>query len=864
MAEKIPDEVKTSITLEDNITDVCDEIKKSLKSVLDTYDEVNSKLSLGLNISNNINGNQTFYNNLYKVLNPSYADKLNNFSEFNRLRKEKNAEIERHADVAIKQADERLAQSFERMLHSAERIKQSAERINQETEKISLSRERIQQSAEKIKQADERLIQADERLRQADERLILKKKTNEINNNAKEEKLLQTIAKNNESIRAKSNKLALEKEKIKIDRLKSLQKKANEEMLLNIAERKLILRNNKALNKNTIYTTKNNLYAPVSNARKDLLEGIQNDIRYNKTTQYKDVYNILYSLSSIAKNIFNISNIKKAIDTSDTLSNIKSRINLLNESFNKKNGTNENTNSIMDYIYKSSQNSRMNYFDIMEKVADIGTYSGNVFNNQKEVIDFTNLLLKTLRTNGLSNKEALSVATQITTTMNRGILKGYELLSLFRNAPSIIEMVTETMKISEKQLEEMSRDRGITSRALKDVFFVNIEKINKNFEKIPITWEDITNNISNTIIKIFEPTLEKINKYANNKEFINNLDRTVVKTSIFISKISNMMLKFVDIIIKNWDIISSVLITILTISTASGFINFIIKFVESIKLIKGAISSLMLVFTNPYIAGISLATLSFILLGKAIVETSKTAKQASEINLTYYDVIMSVFTGYMYNIKKGLMALLGGIAGIGNMSIKIFSTIIDMSLAAYHSIYGLYLKVKSFLPFTSTTSSDANDELQKSVKSMKDFFDDFRLGKAFNEGVETVFDEEKWSRKFSDVVKDEILKRYNDKQSVSNQELSYKEYIDDIENYLNDMLDELKSANGTLEISEEDLKYMRDIAERDAINRFTTAEIKIDMTNNNNINNDMDIDGIVDALAGQIEEAMYVVAEGVH
>ena len=65
-------------------------------------------------------------------------------------------------------------------------------------------------------------------------------------------------------------------------------------------------------------------------------------------------------------------------------------------------------------------------------------------------------------------------------------------------------------------------------------------------------------------------------------------------------------------------------------------------------------------------------------------------------------------------------------------------------------------------------------------------------------------------------------------------------------------------------ISDEDLKYLRDIAETEAINRFTTAEIKVEMTNNNNVSGDMDLDGMVDYLANGVNEAMEKAAEGVH
>lgn len=79
-----------------------------------------------------------------------------------------------------------------------------------------------------------------------------------------------------------------------------------------------------------------------------------------------------------------------------------------------------------------------------------------------------------------------------------------------------------------------------------------------------------------------------------------------------------------------------------------------------------------------------------------------------------------------------------------------------------------------------------------------------------------------------------------------------------------DIAADTSNISDTLDVTSEDLKYLRDIAERDVINRFTTAEIRVDMTNNNNINGENDIDGIVNTLSEKLEEQMTVVAEGVH
>ena len=72
------------------------------------------------------------------------------------------------------------------------------------------------------------------------------------------------------------------------------------------------------------------------------------------------------------------------------------------------------------------------------------------------------------------------------------------------------------------------------------------------------------------------------------------------------------------------------------------------------------------------------------------------------------------------------------------------------------------------------------------------------------------------------------------------------------------------AMSDALDIAEEDLAYMRDIAEREAINRFTTAEIKVEQHNENHISKDTDLDGIMDAWANDFAEKLDVSEEGVH
>ena len=871
MSLQIPENVETSIVLHDNTSEAVAGIQHSFATIVTLYDGINEYLSKGFEIdktivtrtnkiisefdriadkydkvNEKISGgfkidNQNNIENIYSKVSNTVGKSLNNipqtnleyFDKYNKLTKAKNEEEERHKDVLLRQSKEIDELKLERQKLSLSKPKQKKEVQSENAKSAESKANRLYFKSydEKMRQKKER----DEEKLSYNNKRALQQKANEYRKYEHEQRMLR------------------------------LQKEKHRENLYYNQERRYQNRLKK-LEKSSSYT------AGLS-GREQILKGIRNDIKHNKGTSVDSNFlpfrYIINSFSNILLRMFNQETIKHAIDASDRLVGIRNRLEILNQSFNKMNGTDESTDSLMDYVYKASQNARTNYFDMADTIANMGTYSNDVFSNQKEVVDFTNLMYKVLRINGISGDSATSSVNQIVTAINSGALRGEQLMSLLRKAPSVIDMFSKTLKTSVTKLEKVARKRNLSSRAIKDIFFINAEEINKQFEKIPMTWKDVGTKIRNFFIRLFEPTLLKINTIANNKKFMDNLERTVSRMTTIFSFISNIILDFIQMIIDNWQAIEPILMFIITIISMAGVINIIHKFLNAMSLVFG-------LFSNPYIAGILLAVVAFYMLSKALSNTSEKAnnlnkdlEKASDNTITAFDRFLGILNVVGNVITFFRVIFWAAIVGTFNMVAKSIQAIFQDILSIVYAIEGAFKYIKGLVTFNSEKKEEGKEYLSKALETAKSAFENKFGVNTFPEGFKSIYTDEydKYWRQTSIKemyemgIKASQKMRNNNGVTVDN---TYSSVLGEIKKYLEDLKSEMEKSNSSLDITTEDLKYMRDIAERDNINRFTTAEIKVEMQNNNNINNNMDIDGVVSQLAEGIEEAMYVVAEGVY
>ena len=145
-----------------------------------------------------------------------------------------------------------------------------------------------------------------------------------------------------------------------------------------------------------------------------------------------------------------------AIQTTDQLTQIRARINLINDG-------SQSTAEIMDKIYSAANRSRGSYLDMADSVAKLNMLAKDAFSSNDEAIYFVEQLNKQFKISGASVEETTSAMYQLTQAMAAGKLQGDEFHSIMENAPMLAQSIASEMGLAVGQLKEMSSQGLITA-----------------------------------------------------------------------------------------------------------------------------------------------------------------------------------------------------------------------------------------------------------------------------------------------------------------------------------------------------------------------------------------------------------------
>ena len=225
--------------------------------------------------------------------------------------------------------------------------------------------------------------------------------------------------------------------------------------------------------------------------------------------------------SGIAKfvgTIASLAAVKKVVDLTDSYTNTNARLAMIT-------GSLEEQKALQDDIFAAANRARGQYDDMANAVAKMKMLAGDAFGSNQEAIGFTELLQKSLKVSGAGTSEQQSAFLQLTQAMASGKLQGDEFRSIMENAPMVANAIAKYLDVSKGELKELSSDGAITAEIIKNAMFDSADDINKKFETMPQTFGDVWNRIKNAGTQAFGGVFEKINSILNSdagQQAVNN------------------------------------------------------------------------------------------------------------------------------------------------------------------------------------------------------------------------------------------------------------------------------------------------------------------------------------------------------
>lgn len=617
-------------------------------------------------------------------------------------------------------------------------------------------------------------------------------------------------------------------------------------------------------------------------------------------------------LKGIAATVGGLAAAKKIIGISDDLASTRARLNLLVDD-------NGSVSELEKKIMASAQRSRSAYFDTASAVAKLGLNAGAAFDNDMDqVIAFMEQVNKQFVIGGATAQEQSNAMIQLTQAMAAGALRGEELNSILDGAPGIARAIEEYMGVAEGSIKQYAEQGLVTAEVVKNALFEMADETNAKFESMPKTWAQIWTSMQNKALSIFNPILTKINQIANSEQFTKVTDGIInglAGVASVATVVLDLLISGASLVVDNWSWLSPI---ILGVATALGvyygaqlLANGVGLISQGIHIAMAGAKMIQLAATGALTAATAAETAAQYGLNAALYACPLVWIIILIIALValFYAAVAAVnhFAGTSVS-ATGLIcgAFMAALAFIGNIFVALWNLVVDV----FVMIYNLVATVANFIgnvfndpvaavarlffdladtvlsvlqALASAIDTIFGSNLSGSVQGWRDSLggwvdstfgkgeevmeklnaEDLHLGRfeygaAFDMGYE-----------FGQGVEDTVggLFDFSAMDSLGADALdafNLGNTLDGIYGNTGDTAGNTAAMSDALDIAEEDLAYMRDIAEREAINRFTTAEIKVEQQNTNYISQDTDLDGIMDAWANDFATKLDVSEEGVH
>lgn len=653
----------------------------------------------------------------------------------------------------------------------------------------------------------------------------------------------------------------------------------------------------------------------VSTTERYIRDNVDEQGRFNREINegVHSANNLMDSIKGMVAAYAGIQTIGEIIGLSDTMTQTTARLDLIVDDGGS-------VEDLQNKIFLSAERARGSYLATADAVSKLGMQASQAFSSNDELIAFTELLNKQFVNAGTEAAGIDSVMLQLTQSMAAGVMQGEELNAIMDNASIIVQDIQrylqEVQGIDASNIKELASEGVVTAEVIKNAMFYAADETNAKFETMPKTFGQVWQSFQNTALMAFQTVLNRMNDFANSEAFnafIMSAQEAMLVLAGIVTSIFDMIGAIGTFAYENWSIISPIIWGIIgalaiyaaylaitkaaELASAAGKIILcvasyahaaatgaeasataaataaqygfnaallacpitwiIILIIALIALFYAAVAAVNK-FAGTSVSATGIIAGAFAVLGAHIINTFIVPVQnmiatfvnflgnvfndpIAAIKVAFYDMCLTVI-GYIRNLASAIETLLNKIPGVT----------VDITSG-----------LDSFYAGLEQAQQAVKDESGwvEYVQKMDyiDYADAASAGYSFGEGI------------------DESIANFDPSSLFDTNVPGAGDYAD-LSNYGSDLgglggigsgVDDIAGNTGaiadSMDITEEDLKYLRDIAEQEAVNRFTTAEISVDMSGmQNNISNGMDLDGVISGLTEGVNEAIDSMADGIH
>jgi len=555
---------------------------------------------------------------------------------------------------------------------------------------------------------------------------------------------------------------------------------------------------------------------------------------------------LLGKLKGIAATVGAAFGAKKIIELTDSMTSTNARLDLMNDGL-------QTTEELQNMILESANASRVAYMDTAAAVSKLGIMAKDAFSSNAEIVAFTELMNKNFAIGGASIQEQTAAMYQLTQAMAVGKLQGDEFRSIMENAPLLAQSIAEYMGKSVGELKDMSAEGLITADIIKNAMFASADETNAKFAEMPMTIGQIGTVVGNTLLQTFEPVLQGIGRGAqwiyDNWSTLEPIFWGLTAVGAYAAITGIQTAATWLSVAANRALITTMLSNpVLWIAVAIGvLIGMIYKWVQSV----GGLEIAWKIAMNGILTAWDWVKIGFFTGVYWVLDLWDKLK----LGIMTASVGIQNFMGDMKaNVLTILQNMVNGAIGIINNFINLLNKIPGVSISAIQEVtFG-------------TTAQMENDAAKRAREAdLQNYRNQLEVGMAARDAALERMKSDAWEATVKRQAEISAAQAANAAKTVQDNDfLSMFSNAEAMKNLADTAANTSKMAN-SMEMSEESLEYLRDIAEQEVINRFTTAEIKVEMGGiTNNVSKDTDLNGIMDYLAEGLYEAMQVAAEGVH